>query len=669
MKKPELLLPAGSRASLEAAIEGGADAVYLGAGQFNARMRAENFEGDILKDSLSLARAYGVKSYITLNTRLFDSELSDALRLAASIYEWGADAVIVADLGLAALIRKHVPGLELHASTQLSGHSADCARELQELGFTRMVCHREITREGLFDLCRRSPIEIEMFIHGAYCVSFSGQCLMSAVMGGRSGNRGECAQPCRQPYTRDGDRSGKKTYPISLKDMCLASHITDIMASGAASLKIEGRQKPPEYVYGCAKIYRRLLDEGRNATAEELDALSRIFSRDGFSDGYFSGNHRAMRGVRTYDDYLKMDRSKFEGLKKKAPVDVTITAKAGEAAVFTVKTDLTCAAAVGDTVPPANTISPITYDGARKTASRLGSTPFELRDFTLITDGNAALTLSAVNALRREAVEKLLSADRAPVSLPALTLERGKKPKGEKIVFTAEFLKREQITPLCESFFERIYLPYGTATEGYGISLPPYLPDERADRVYGDVSGRDVLCHNPAQVARAKECASHVTASLRANVFNSASARVIADLGADVITLAPEAKRGQMRDISAPVPASAVVYGRLPLMLMLRCAISDGECQKKDKCALCTSGLTDRHGVHFPLYGMSDCTNVIYNSVPLYMADKKDSLSRTGAAVYHFIFTDETPEECDEIIKAYVSGAAPRDGAAIRRMP
>ncbi|MBQ4067397.1 MAG: U32 family peptidase, partial [Clostridia bacterium] len=288
MKKPELLAPCGSMSALEAAIEGGADAVYFGSDRFNARMRADNFSGDDLARSISLTKAYGIKSYITLNTRLFDIELSDALRLSASLYEAGADALIVADTGIARLIKKHIPELEIHASTQLSGHNAEDAKALMEAGFTRMVCHREITRDGLLSLCKDSPIEIEMFIHGAYCVSFSGQCLMSAVMGGRSGNRGECAQPCRQPYTTPGDKG--KNYPISLKDMCLASHITDMIDFNVASLKIEGRQKPAEYVYKTVKIYRRLLDEGRNATAEEIDELERIFSRSGFSDGYFKSS-------------------------------------------------------------------------------------------------------------------------------------------------------------------------------------------------------------------------------------------------------------------------------------------------------------------------------------------------------------------------------------------
>jgi len=663
MKKPELLLPAGSFASLEAAIEGGADAVYLGAGQFNARMRAENFEGDVMKNALSLTKAHGVKAYVTLNTRLFDSELSDALHLAASLYEAGADALIVADMGLASLIRKHIPDLEIHASTQLSGHSVDDAAALRDAGFTRMVCHREITKDGLFRLCKDSPIEIEMFIHGAYCVSFSGQCLMSAVMGGRSGNRGECAQPCRQPYTI----SGEKCYPISLKDMCLARSITDIIASGVASLKIEGRQKPPEYVYGTAKIYRRLLDEGRNATADEIEALSRIFSRDGFTDGYFTKNLKNMRGVRTYDDFLKMDKSKFCGLTKKAPLDITLTAVAGEKAAFEVQSPTDSFTAVGDTVSAAGDIAPISEEGAKKNSSRLGSTPFEMRSFRFITDGNAALTLSAVNALRREAVEGLLSTGRDKITLPSLKWDKCEKP-GSEILYTAEFLSKDSITPLCKEFFNRIYLPYGLHTDEFDVSLPPYLTDDGCEKVWNAVSGKRVLCHGTGQLARAKKECSEAVASLRTNVFNSEAASYYASLGAESIILAPELKRAQMRDIASPVPCGAVVYGKLPLMLTVRCAISDGRCKKADKSNLCTSAITDRHGVRFPLYGMPDCTNVIYNSVPIYMADKKIELEAAGISRFHFIFTDETPEECDRIILAYINGEAPGDGVAIRRI-
>jgi len=667
MKKPELLLPAGSREALEAAIEGGADAVYLGGGRFNARMRAQNFSDDELKSAVSLASAYGVKSYITMNTRLYDNELSDALSLCAMLYGMGADAIIVADLGLASLIKKHIPELEIHASTQLSGHSVPDAIALRDAGFSRMVCHREITEEGLFDLCRRSPIEIEMFIHGAYCVSFSGQCLMSAVMGGRSGNRGECAQPCRQPYAKDGIRFAKD-HPISLKDMCLASHMEDILRSGVASLKIEGRQKSAEYVLGVCRIYRRLIDEERNATEEEAESLRRLFSRDGFSDGYFTGDHKKMRGVRSFEDYLEMDKSPFGGLKRKEKASLSLTAKAGERASLTITTKSKSYTAEGDIVMPADTIAPLTEEGARKSCSRLGSTPFVLDGFEFLTDGNAALTLSAVNALRRDACEGILDISRKTPDLPQISFSKSRGKPTQRFTYTAEFISEEQISEKAKSFFEKIYLPFGAHSDNYGISLPPYMPDSAVEKLLLKCKGRSLLCHGLGQIQTFAGVAADTALSLRANAFNSACCEYFEKYSPEFLILAPEMKTAQMRDTLCPVPKGAAVYGRLPLMLTVRCAISDGDCKKKDKTEICRSGLCDRHGVRFPMLGMPDCTNIIYNSVPLYMADKKEDLQKAGLTHLHFIFTDESAAQVDRIINAYLEGTPPAPGMKIRRM-
>lgn len=667
MKKPELLLPAGSRESLEAAIEGGADAVYLGGGRFNARMRAANFSDEELKSAVSLAASYGVKSYITMNTRLYDNELSDALSLCASLYEMGADALIVADLGLASLIKKHIPDLEIHASTQLSGHSEVDAIALRDAGFSRMVCHREITREGLFDLCRRSPIEIEMFIHGAYCVSFSGQCLMSAVMGGRSGNRGECAQPCRQPYAKDGIRFAKD-HPISLKDMCLASHMEDILSANVASLKIEGRQKSAQYVLGVCKIYRRLIDEGRNATPEEAESLRRIFSRDGFSDGYFTKDHKDMRGVRSFEDYLEMDKSPFGGLKRKEKACISLTAKAGENASLTITTKTKSYTATGDVVASADTIAPLTKEGAKKSCSRLGATPFELDRFEFITDGNAALTLSAVNALRRNACEGILNVTRKAPSIPDISFSKAKGKPTQRFTYTAEFIGEDQISEKAKSFFQKIYLPFGAHSESYGISLPPYMPDSATEKLLSECKGRSILCHGLGQIQTFSGIAADTALSLRSNTFNSSCCEYFSKYSPEFIILAPEMKTAQMRDAHSPAPKGAVVYGRLPLMLTVRCAISDGDCKKKDKTEICRSGLCDRHGVRFPMLGMPDCTNIIYNSVPIYMADKKEELQKASLTHLHFIFTDESAEQVDRIINAYLDGTPPAPGMKIRRM-
>lgn len=292
---PELLAPCGSREAIEAAIEGGADAVYFGGTMLNARMNAKNFGREELVSSIAECHSAGVKAYITLNTQVYDRELKSALEYVGFLQNADADALIIADLGLSRLIRKYYPDIELHASTQMTVHNTEGANTLYDCGFSRVVGARELSRDNIVSLCKNSKPEIELFVHGAICVSCSGQCLMSAMLGGRSGNRGECAQPCRMSYNGG--------YPISLKDMCLAGHIPFLIDSGVRSLKIEGRMKSPSYVYGVTKIYRKLLDEGRAADGREISELAKIFSRGGFTDGYFTKKISTdMLGVRSGKD-------------------------------------------------------------------------------------------------------------------------------------------------------------------------------------------------------------------------------------------------------------------------------------------------------------------------------------------------------------------------------
>lgn len=293
--KPEILSPAGNFEVLKAAVYAGADAVYIGGTQFNARMNAKNFDRQTIKEAVEFCHQRGVKLYVTLNTLIYDRQMKDALEFAGFLYKTGVDALIVADLGLASLIRESYPDVRLHASTQCSGHNSDAAKFLANLGFSRMVCARELSEENIRLLTKNSPIEIEAFVHGALCVSQSGQCLMSSLIGGRSGNRGECAQPCRLPY------NGR--YPLSLKDNCLAAHVTKLIEMGVSALKIEGRMKSADYVYSVVSLYRRLVDDSRNATAGEINDLMAVFSRQGFTDGYFTGRiDEKMLGIRSESD-------------------------------------------------------------------------------------------------------------------------------------------------------------------------------------------------------------------------------------------------------------------------------------------------------------------------------------------------------------------------------
>lgn len=294
-KLPELLAPAGSREALESALRAGADAVYLGGKQFNARMNASNFGDADISRAVERAHKCGAKIYVTLNTLILEREYREALDYVARLWNSGVDALIAADLGLCREISLNFPDFPLHASTQAGVHNAEGARMLNSLGFERVVAARELSRENLQAIID-TGIETEIFVHGALCVSHSGQCLFSSLVGGRSGNRGECAQPCRLAYNGN-------SYPLSLKDNCLAGHVREIIASGAASLKIEGRMKSPDYVYSVTSAWRRLLDEGRDATESETSELARVFSRSGFTDGYYTakiGTH--MNGVRSEAD-------------------------------------------------------------------------------------------------------------------------------------------------------------------------------------------------------------------------------------------------------------------------------------------------------------------------------------------------------------------------------
>ena len=277
---PELLAPVGNPQTLDAAIEGGADAVYLGGTLFNARMNARNFDRQALLEAVEKCHRRGVKLYVTLNTQILDRQIPDALNYVVYLYNIGVDALIVADFGLARMIKAILPNFPLHASTQASGHNTDAARYLKEIGFERMVVARELSKDDIASITQNAPIETEVFVHGALCVCHSGQCLMSSVIGGRSGNRGECAQPCRLPY------NGK--YPLSLKDNCLASHIPDLIKMGVSCLKIEGRMKGSDYVYATVSAYRKLLDENRPATPKEIERMASVFSRGGFTDGYYT---------------------------------------------------------------------------------------------------------------------------------------------------------------------------------------------------------------------------------------------------------------------------------------------------------------------------------------------------------------------------------------------
>ncbi len=668
-KKTELLCPAGSPDALAAAIEGGADAVYMGGLAFNARIHAKNFTEEELREGIALAHSYGVKIYLTANTLIYDRERDDALRAAEDAYLAGADALIVADLGLARMIRRRIP-IELHASTQLSGHNADAARFLAEAGFSRMVCAREMGREELVRFVKDSPIEAEVFVHGALCVCHSGQCLFSSVVGGRSGNRGECAQPCRLPY-----RGGKNGYPLSLKDLSLAAHTGELCDMGIASFKIEGRMKSPEYVRDVARVWRRLIDEHRNATEEEMRELSSIFSRGGLTDGYYRRKiDGRMMGIRSEEDkQSSRTLSPFRGIERKLPVSLSATIKSGEAATLTLTlTDGRCARAEGP-IPETARSAPLGREAALRSLSRFGNTAYRIERAEIELGEGLMMPVSAMNALRRSAAEALDAVrttknerGRDDLNPPGATNATGFS-KESSARRTACFYLPSEIPSEAYEYFDILYTPLHQYTGSTnGVFLPPVIFDterEEAERLLlraKELGAEHVLVGNPGHMALARSLGLEIHGDFRLNVTNCEAAEAWKSKGIDEVILSPELSLSRLRDIGGRV----IVYGRLPLMVTEKCLgkeIAD--------CNACADGrisLVDRRRASFPVLREWQHRSLILNSVPVYMADRGEELARYGISLHHFLFTTEKKEEIRKILEAYRQGLAPE--GEIRRI-
>lgn len=658
MKKlPELLAPAGSFKALEAAIEGGADAVYFGGEAFGARAFAKNFTRDEISAAAALCRSFGVKSYITLNTLIYDREMSDVLEYTAFLENAGIDALIIADMGAASLIHKYIPTMRLHASTQFSGHNANAARMLAENGFERMVAARELSKSDLTALCNESPIEIETFIHGALCVCHSGQCLLSSVIGGRSGNRGMCAQPCRLP-----DKSGR--YPLSLKDLAMATRIPDLLSTGAASLKIEGRMKSPEYVLGVTKIYRRLLDERRIATANEMATLEEIFSRDGFTTGYFDGKiGSSMLGTRSEDAKRKSkELEPFTKLERKLPISISAVFKKGTPFKITVSGSFGSVTAEGG-IPEIATNAPLSEEALKKNLTKLGATAYTCEKCEIDLDDGLIIRISEINALRRLAVEKYAAlSEREHITTPFDGIR--KHSEKENISARTALVMRASKLPKNDSFysyFDTVFLPLSEFLKSderrvCGIALPSVIFESEKEKIAKDVASAkekgatDILCGNYGHLDIAKSSGMRIHGDMRLNVTNSAAARFAFEKGFESIILSPELTAIQSRDIGGNV--RNIVYGRLPLMLLEKCFAK--EVSGCNACENDRAELVDRVSAHFPILREEPHRNILFNSVPTYAAE------RPPHGGQHFIFTTENEREMLDVIEAYKKKLPPK---------
>ncbi len=656
----EILAPAGGQQQLEAAVKAGADAVYLGLrGKLNARRGAANFAPEELSEVVAMCHEAGTAVHVTLNTLLFDDETDSALSQIEAVCKSGADAVIVQDLGMASLIRKCAPMLTMHASTQMTIHNRAALETLKELGFSRAVLARELTGKEIEDITRNSELETEVFVHGALCMSMSGQCLFSSMLGARSGNRGMCAQPCRLPFI-----SGGVENCLSLKDMSHILYVPEFQRMGVASLKIEGRLKRPEYVAAAVAACRAMRDEG-SVPEELMNDLSRVFSRSGFTDGYYTGKRGdVMFGIRQKEDAA--DSATFASLHQlyrvqtpKIPLSASL--ESGEITKLFVSDGENEVTVKKENPADAGEIS---EELVKKQLSRTGGTPYYLDRLSVSGDRGSAPSL--LNSLRREALAALSEKRREikEIDFTPVHIENDRHIRTEKqpltLIFRSEAQIPEKIADFSDSI-EEVYLPLETAwkkVKNIGIRVCAEAPrtmfcGEEAFSKWllnaKEAGVKGVMLHNIGQISIAKSLGFEIQGGFSLNAVSSESINELEKMGFSSCELSFELCAGRISSLGGKLPRKAVIYGRIPMMLTRNCPASLAGCVKEG------CQITDRKGIDFPVMCRGGASEVL-NSVPLAIMDKDELLP--GVDGFIMRFTTESAEECQKIITAAINGTA-----------
>ncbi len=672
----EILSPAGSPEALRAAVCAGADAVYLGFGQFNARRGARNFSRDELASAVSYCHLRGVKVYLTLNTLCSDREMAEAVDCAVQASKLGADAALIQDMGLVRALRQAAPDLPLHASTQMALHNLDGVKQAADFGMTRAVLARELSRRDIAYICERSPIEIEVFVHGALCMCYSGQCFMSSVIGGRSGNRGMCAQPCRLPYGWGEELA--TGHPLSLKDMSLAGHLKELQEMGVACAKIEGRMKRAEYVYIVTKVYADALREDREPTAEELSRLEQAFSRQGFTDGYFMEKKGPdMFGVREEAKNPRELFSKAKAAYEKGegpgvPVKFYAMVRAGEPVQVGVEDKEGRVVTAAGNIPEVARRRVTTQAEVDAQLSKTGGTPYEVREVRSLVEEGLAVPLSALNGLRRQVLDGL-SGKRTAVPQRRhgeyKVGARYENYRGEPDIYLSLRRVAQMTFELVKARPDLITLPVEeiaahpdevTAAIKRGVPVAAVLPRICFDRELPGLREQlegckgagvtDVYVGNLGLVPLCKETGFTLRGDFGLQVFNSQGVKEYKRLGFHSLTASFELKLAQIRDVSKAVDLEIIAYGRLPLMITENCAIKN----QSGKCVCSNVNLlTDRKGVRFPVERAYGCRNEILNANKVFLADKAADWKRAGLRAIRLLFTTENGVECAQVLDAY----------------
>lgn len=666
-RKIEILAPAGSTEALKAAVRCKADAVYLGGKNFSARRNAENFDDAALKKAVGYCHSRGVKVYLALNTLVSDDELDEAQKEIYRACMAGVDALIVQDIGIAALSAKIAPGMPVHASTQMSVQTKAGLKRLKALGFTRVVVPRETSSEELAELCKSTDMEIEAFVHGALCMCVSGQCLLSAMLGSRSGNRGACAQPCRLPFS-----AGEKgRCDLSLKDLSLIEHINEMSQAGVTSFKIEGRMKRPEYVAAAVTACNNALNSIKDDKL--LSDLQNIFSRSGFTDGYYTSHTGPeMFGTRTKQDVkaseaaIKSLAELYEKEEPRFPVNFTLKARMNLPVSLSARSGEQTAFFKSDFAARPASNKPLTKADAAAQLSKCGATPFFMNEFNFDADNNINVPVSVINKLRRDALALLES---------KYSLVQPKECKLIDFNFKKRIQSRQKIIcrfsdisqipdKLCG--IDEIILPLNEFSNknseinskvSYEIPRGIFSQENKILKQLEILKQSDyhnVWAGTLDGIALAQAAGLNFSLGFGTNIFNSMSAIQAQNIYAEKILLSAELTLEKAKRICCDIPIGILAYGRVPLMLTRNCPVKNvmscGECKKNGK-------LIDRKNLIFPVECKNGFTEIL-NSRPIYIADRLHETD--GIDFLMLYFTKETKQECKEIIDAYQKGLKPK---------
>ncbi len=659
---PEVLAPVGNEEMLVSAVRAGADAVYLGAKDFNARRNADNFDMATLKKAIDYCHIRSVKVYLTLNILISDNEIENAYNLAKEAYLLGIDGIIIADLGLIRLLHSSIPDLPLHASTQMTVYDKESLKALKELGIKRVVAAREMSKKELSALCeegKKLGIEIEVFVHGALCMCLSGQCLMSAVLGGRSGNRGLCAGPCRLPFKDD---FGFENV-LSLKDLSLLDYVNELKEMGVASLKIEGRMKRSEYVAAATNAFRTALD---GHTPDQIKkCLESVFSRSGFTDGYYTEKlGQNMFGVRTKDD-TALSKEAYPVLHslvrhERQSVRVKITARVieNEPVLLTLSDGENEVSVTGD-IPEKAINRPLTKEILKEQLEKLGSTPYFTQECAITLGEGLTVKISSLNAIRRQAV-LLLDEKRSKVQRSARDYITNLPSKVKKT--TPKFwvrVEKAELLPQSLKGVGAVILPIENV-ESLNLSedilkiaeLPKAnLSGETLKKLLSrakELGFSRALVQNTAQINAVKEAGLDSVAGMGLNIYSSYSCLTAEEMGFCEIVLSIEMTNSMINSANSTIPTVFFAYGRLPLMVTKNCPVSFSGCKNCNK----DRKITDRKGVSFPVRCRFSYSE-IYGDRPVWLGDKLSGVNADAALLY---FTDESKERTERVLNMYRKG-------------